>query len=208
MAAFIENSRRAPRVPIVLETDVVLGYAVWQAVTVDFGTGGCLLLPGRAIDEHARLVLEVHTDDLPDHLTVTGWIAWQAGLRCGIRFGRSSRGLPPHEWFLQLLAHRPHLQERVARSPSRLTTDALASRRSGIDHVMRLTSDEERVLSHVRQRTPIHVVQHHARLPPHYFVRAFFSLLEKGLVVVGQSRALTSVDLVRNLPASNAESER
>ncbi len=197
MPAFIDNPRRAPRVPIALETDVVLGDIVWQAVTADLGTGGCLLLPGRALGDRSRLVLEVHGDDVDDHLTVVGSIAWQSGPCCGIRFGHAIRGMPPQEWFLQLLAQRPYLQQLVARAPSRVSTDAVASRRVGVDLVLRLTPDEERVLSHVRRRTPLHVVQHHARLPPHYFVRAFFSLLDKGLIVVAQPRALTSVDLVR-----------
>lgn len=194
--AFIDNPRRAPRVPILLDADVTQADSAWQAVAVDFGAGGCLLLPGRAVDDRSRLILEVRTWDLPDVLTVSGSIAWRAGARCGVRFGSAPRGLDPREWFLRLLATRPHLREIVSRAPSRIALDAVASRRRTLD-AFRLTPDEERVLSHVRSRTRIGAVQHHARLPPHYFARALFSLVERGLIVVAQPLALTPTALPR-----------
>lgn len=154
MSRFIDNPRRAPRVPVRLPVAVSREGERWQAVTEDFGPAGCLIVGAHALEPGSVLRLDVDGAPILRPLAVGARVAWVTGenrIRAGVEFepAPDGAGSDPADWFQRLLRARPSLGAAAVRVPARLGLDVPLYLLPPPQYIIDFSREELEVLRHL-----------------------------------------------------------
>jgi hypothetical protein len=154
MSRFIDNPRRAPRVPVRLPVAVSREGERWQAVTEDFGPAGCLIAGAHALEPGSVLRLDGDGAPILRPLAVGARVAWVTGenrIRAGVEFepAPDGAGSDPADWFQRLLRARPSLGAAAVRVPARLGLDVPLYLLPPPQYIIDFSREELEVLRHL-----------------------------------------------------------
>ena len=184
MLRVIVDPRRTPRVKLDLHVDADHVGDLLQAITQDFGPGGCLLVTPRPLIEGAAVKLLLRTPRLRDSLVAEGDVVWRRARQAGIAF-RMSEGGDAASWFRRIVEHAPALRLEMGRRPSLLAADdRLYCGRAPRAAVAARGGDEMLVLCAFQEGCAVGALAASVALPPERFSRAVFALLHADLLTV------------------------
>jgi hypothetical protein len=191
MASFVENDRRAPRLPLALSVELAHRGESWIARTGDLGPGGCLVHSPRPLIERAPLRLVLQAAALREPLAVAASVAWAREASLGLAFlpRQAGPGRDPEVWFRRLLHADPRLAAALVEVPPRLERDAAVYLLPAPGRLPPLGPDEVALLRHVQHGVTIEAVLSQSGLPQKRGVRALFGLFERRALTASLGRA-------------------
>jgi len=193
MGRFIDNPRRAPRVPVRLPVAVSRDGESWQAVTEDFGPAGCLVVGTHALEPGSVLRLEVDGAPILRPLAVGARVAWVTGenrIRAGVEFEPAPDGASsdPGDWFQRLLRARPSLGAAAVRVPARLGLDVPLYLLPPPQYIIDFSREELEVLRHLENGMTIERLLARIGSAPDT-ARMVFALLERKAFTLAMGEA-------------------
>lgn len=187
MPDFIENPRRAPRVPVRCEARVaVRDGGFFASPTSDFGPRGCQVLAPARLAPGTRLFVELVNERVAEPVELAGsvaWVATAAPWRMGIAFDAGS--YPAAASFFERLAAAYPGVDAYGCAPDRIPDDAPLAPAGPPPFEPHLTGEEARVLAALGAGGS--AAELRARLGPDWeaTIYALFGLLGRRHVVVG-----------------------
>jgi hypothetical protein len=184
---FIENPRRAPRVPVRCDARVaVRDGGFFAAPTRDLGPGGCQVPTPVPLEPGARIFLELAHTNTPVPFRVSGRVAWarsDPAPHAGIAFDDAS-AIPAAELFDRLSGAGPAASD-VSRAPSRIPVEAEIAPAPPPEQPPSLTAEEVAVLVAIGDGLTAGSLR--AKLGSRWeaAVNATFALLGRGLLRFG-----------------------
>ncbi len=103
-----DDLRRIPRVKVCCRVDVRDRFGVWTAITEDICARGCRLVTAKAPRVSSVLEMRLSSDMFPEHLEISGAVAWASDHRVGVTFAPAvdgSHALTTAAWIERLVEH-------------------------------------------------------------------------------------------------------
>jgi hypothetical protein len=191
VSEYIVNPRRAPRAASRCAVQVETPDSAWGAETEDLSAHGCQLVAPVALARGLLLTLAIAHPKVKESLRVEGKVAWgssQPPWRVGVAFGEASLA-DSERWFALLVAAQPGLAAGVRRFPDRLPADAMIFLSPPPTFMVDFSAGEVEVLRHVAGGSTVASIRDRLGARWSSLQRAFFSLLERGVVTISRSAA-------------------
>lgn len=187
MSEYIENPRRARRAPVQCDARVALSDGgFFAASTTDLSPGGCQVPTPGALNPGSRVFVELAHVETPAPFRFAGRVAWaksDPAPRAGIAFDDASAA-PGADLYDRVADATPGTADPL-RAPDRLSIEAALAPASPPSGVPAITPEEAVVLTAVGDGLTVGALR--ARLAAQWeeAVNATFSLLARGLLVIG-----------------------
>jgi hypothetical protein len=200
--SFIENPRRAPRVPVRCEGRIALrpgGY--FPSPTSDYGPRGCQVIAPQELPPGMRVFVELKNERIDGPVELAGRIAWMAKSppwRMGVAFDEGSLRAADR-FFARIAAAYPGI-DTYGQAPERIPADASLAPAKPPEVGPLLTADEALVLRTLGPGLPAAALRD--RLGPAFdrSVHALFSLLGRRYVAIGDADPGAAAAWERLLP--------
>ena len=187
---FIQDQRRAPRVPLRVGATVEHRGIKWRVETQDVGPGGCLITSERSLLTGVAARIRLDRGPASAELAACGTVVRFLLPDCSISFDRGPGSFHngPPEWFRNLLASDHRLRTWAAHVPPEVDVDSRIFLMNP-PRIVDLSPDEAALIASTEQGISIDELLSRAGLSESRSKGILFSLFQKRVLTLSVAKA-------------------